>query len=411
MPRFLSPRNRAWSANTSQQSVTRLVLRLALVPRSARLFLVWGLGWSGESVSYRSPVSGNPGDKAARQHHHRLIRIAKSPRRMKERLLLLKYRHRAFLPVIGASLVWYSRELSVQPACEQSSWTSWWQQHRLPHTLRKNDPIWSLSARQQRRRELDERKQQTILAEIQKITSGRRPSSQQEMEKMHKQLAALQQQWLDTVYGRNISLQERRDFLERYGCTGYTDEALEELLAIGKEHGGIVEMGAGNGQWARALSDQYKRDADDGQKRKHGFHMVLAYDNNSQLPLDPTVYHAKTQPAHEFFYAAVQPLLSDNLSIEHTLQQWSCRGRALLLVYPSPGDMAVRSVRAYSALPQKVHTVVYVGEGRGGATADEAFFAFLEDSEWVICKVLPVKSFGTKGYEKMYIIRKQTPTQ
>jgi hypothetical protein len=184
-------------------------------------------------------------------------------------------------------------------------------------------------------------------------------------------------------------------------------------------------MGAGNGQWARAITERwYHRNNNNNARQQpshNSYHVVLAYDDMSQLPLDPKVYHARTKAARDYF-GTVRPLLlgsgggggasaedGDDDALRCTLQQWQCRGRALLLVYPPPAsDMAVQCARAYGQLVQADHTILYVGEGRGGATANDAFFDYLELSgDWWICQVLDVHPFGTKGHEKLYVLKKK----
>lgn len=133
------------------------------------------------------------------------------------------------------------------------------------------------------------------------------------------------------------------------------------------------------------------------------FEFVLAYDDMSELPLSPEIYHQHTQPAHDYFYSRVQK--SD--SIESVLRQWPCRGRVLLLVYPPPGSMAIDAVKTFAELGVENDTVVYVGEGRGGANANEALFDYFENGDWAIMNVLPVNSQpGGKGYEKLYILQR-----
>ena len=100
------------------------------------------------------------------------------------------------------------------------------------------------------------------------------------------------------------------------------------------------------------------------------------------------------------------------------LCQWKHRGRILLLVYPTPA-LAYQSLTAYAALGPENDTVVYVGEGRGGANAQDDFFDVLEgggdnddeyDSGWVLLEVLPVRPFGSNGFEKLFIFRKRRTT-
>lgn len=214
----------------------------------------------------------------------------------------------------------------------------------------------------------------------------------------------------------------------QYGCTGYTEEIINYLLHNFASRG-IIEVGAGNGQWARVLNDLYNK-----QTRENGNaitstpyksmrEFVLAYDNFEQLPLSPMIYHKNTLPATKYFYSKVQKL-------SHVEAVRESRGRVLLLVYPPPGSMAIETVREYLDTSCAHYggvqndTVVYVGEGRGGANADDAFFDFFlscnknrkKDDEddggheqecWVIEQVMNVHaSPGGKGYEKLFVFRR-----
>jgi hypothetical protein len=307
----------------------------------------------------------------------------------------------------------------------------------LPRPLRHRDPLWTLTRSQLRQRARDERKLQTIVAEIHQRVQSQQQSQQQTLEDVDQReqfragIASLQTQWLDTAYGPGVTLADRRQFLERYGCTGFTDPVLDCILDQ-HQPAGIVEIGAGNGQWTRALSERYgahrqeQQKSSSNQKSSSSYQIVLAYDDMSQLPLSPEVYHEKTKVAHNHF-GTVRPLLGGGGggnakqtnetkasadALRFTLQQWQCRGRALLLVYPPPAsDMAVQCARVYDQLAQDDHTIIYVGEGRGGATANDGFFDYLESSgQWLIMQVLDVKSFGTKGYEKLYVLKKMKPS-
>jgi hypothetical protein len=295
----------------------------------------------------------------------------------------------------------------------------------LPRRLVGHDPVWTLSARQIQQRARDELQQREILEKIISVVHNNTPpntvttssnmSGRDEWTCRQQQQQAWQKEWLDTVYGPGVTLKDRQDFLERYGCTGWTDKVIDALMKLGSSSSncGFVEIGAGNGQWARVLTDRYKQQQQLPEsaraKNKKQFDFVLAYDNASRLPLNPEIYHSQTRPAHEHFYDKVQPLHAN--SVEATVKQWQCRGRVLLLVYPPPdSDMAVEAVRSYDQV--NGHTIVYVGEGRGGANANDAFFDYLEDHydnenhSWILDRVMEGKSFGTKGYEKVYVLKK-----
>ena len=98
----------------------------------------------------------------------------------------------------------------------------------------------------------------------------------------------------------------REDFLIQYGCTGYTNEILEYLVEKFSSRG-IIEVGAGNGQWARALSDHYamkQKQQQSSNTTSKSFEFILAYDNMEQLPLSPKIYHKQTLPAMVFIQSS-----------------------------------------------------------------------------------------------------------
>ena len=215
------------------------------------------------------------------------------------------------------------------------------------------------------------------------------------------------------------------DFLAQYGCTGFTEEILQYMVRS-FESRGIIEVGAGNGQWARALHDyhnemiikpRHQNESHHRHRRILPWQFITAYDSMEELPLSPKVYHRNTIPANKYFFDKVY-------RSSHIDAVQGANGRVLLLVFPPPGPMALETVMAYlNASPRysgscKNDTVVYVGEGRGGANADEAFFDYFlgcntscedtEKHEWVLEKVMGVLTCpGEKGYEKMFVLRRR----
>jgi hypothetical protein len=188
---------------------------------------------------------------------------------------------------------------------------------------------------------------------------------------------------------------------------------------------GIVEIGAGNGQWARAITERYAAAAAAGPAAaaaapsRKPFEFVLAYDDMSSLPLPPQAYHARTEPARRYFYDRVRPCRGGDSDaaeapsaaaaapppLRSVLGRWECRGRVLLLVYPPHGAaMARDALRAYAeADPLRNDAFAYVGEGRGGANADDSFFDLLESGEWTLASLVPVRPLGSKGHERMHV--------
>lgn len=264
----------------------------------------------------------------------------------------------------------------------------------LPRRLVPNDPIFSDSdlKRGLRQRKRDEKALRGLQSEVLRVVAA--GSDPEAMRAIHHKVCEI-------AFGEGVTPQIREDFIVKYGCTGWTDQILDMLVDVADSRG-FVEIGAGHGQWARALTARHERN---GHKvdRKNVFDFVLAFDDMSELPLSPDIYHERTQHYHDYFYSRVKKC--DD--IHTTLRQWSCRGRVLLLVYPPPGSMAGETVKAYANLGPENDTVVYVGEGRGGANADNALFDYLENGNWAILRVLPVQSPpGGKGYEKLYVFQR-----
>ena len=286
----------------------------------------------------------------------------------------------------------------------------------VPRLITPRDPLFSYPElkRGLNRRRKDEEKVKRILSSPELI-EARKNQDQAQMQNILRQMNLV-------VYGEGITPQIREDFLMQYGCTGFTDEILQYLV---QRYGsrGIIEVGAGNGQWARALSDRYhelkqQHQIKNNSKSSKSWEFILAFDNMEQLPLSPKVYHENTLPANKYFFDKVQ-------QSSHIDAVQQSRGRVLLLVYPPPGPMALETVQAYlnTSLGYggsfKNDTIVYVGEGRGGANADEAFFDYFlgsnrtkEDtgeSQWVLEKVMDVHQCpGGKGYEKMFEFRRRS---
>ena len=262
----------------------------------------------------------------------------------------------------------------------------------LPRVILKHDPDLMLPQRRIRERQWADEELRNVQLQI-------RTALEQGDQK---RVGTLLKRSYELLYGPGVLPQDRQSFLERYGCTGWTEDILVNLLELDATRG-FVEIGAGNGQWARVLNDRFRETEYAAQQKKRNFEFCLAYDNMSQLPLNPDIYHKHTQPYHDYFYSNVQPCES----ISNTLMHWRCRGRILLLVYPSPDDMAVTAIQEYAQISTLNDTVVYVGEGRGGANANGTFFDYLENGEWILWQILPVKSFGTKGFEKLYIFKRR----
>ncbi|KAG7363794.1 hypothetical protein IV203_027155 [Nitzschia inconspicua] len=333
----------------------------------------------------------------------------------------------------------------------------------IPRVVTYDDPVLVLPKKALRQRHRDELQLRQLLERVaaqqqqqqqQQETQNQQQTQQQQQDQQ--QQSVLGQELFQLVYGKGVTPQQREDFLVRYGCTGWTPDIIEYLVTIAAKRG-IVEIGAGHGQWARALNDAYQQKQQQQhphKKQQQSFDFVLAYDDQSNLPLNTHVYNPYTQPHHDYF-GTVHRIQKDQQHLQQILQSWTCRHRVLLLVYPPPGPMAKTVLQTYinantnttintNSNTTNAHTtthdnvdddvdiddddeadddvdsshkqqqqqqqqqlvVVYVGEGRGGANADDDFFDLLSNGEWTLQKQLPVqRPPGNKGYETLLVLQ------
>ena len=268
----------------------------------------------------------------------------------------------------------------------------------VPRVLNPTDPIFSYPEMKAgiRQRARDEAKLRSLQTEA---IEARNSGDTQRINAVFAKISSI-------AYGVDVKPQDREDFLVKYGCTGWTEDIIKQIIELGKDRG-VVEVGAGNGQWSRELGDKYKELCSSGDivpaNRTKNFEFILPFDDMSELPLSPQVYHRHTAPAREHFTNVQKSSHVDALR-----NKWETRGRVLLLVYPPPGPMAIESVKAYIDVYEGNDTVVYVGEGRGGANANDAFFDyFCSDAGWAVESIMNVEqSPGGKGYEKCFVLRR-----
>lgn len=260
-----------------------------------------------------------------------------------------------------------------------------------PRLLFPGDPAFRMDPGLLKKRQQDEVEMQTMIRSALQAQKGRNPKALQD----------LNDKCLELAYGKGVTLKHRQDFVHRHGCTAWTEEVLDAIVELGKDRG-VVEIGAGNGQWARALMERYTHKNKSFPKKKFDF--VLAYDDKSELPLDQQIFTKKTKIHHDFFYDKVQQCGTD---FSNVLRRFECRGRILMLVYPPPGSMAIDAVQQYTSASERNDTVIFVGEGRGGANASDALFDLFENGEWVLVSTIRVVALGSKGYEKLFVLRRQ----
>lgn len=133
----------------------------------------------------------------------------------------------------------------------------------------------------------------------------------------------------------------RESFIEKFGFSVLTDAAIK--LIAGYQP--IVEVGAGSGYWAYEL-------------QKHG---VIVH------PTDPCTGRYRDVNEHWEKWIQVENLTG----VEAVRKYPQC---TLMTVWPDLSSWAAETLAAF-----KAQHVIYVGEGNGGCTGDEAFHTSLSD--------------------------------
>ena len=315
--------------------------------------------------------------------------------------------------------------IPTQPTATPTAAPSWWRRSLhwcrlaslpLPRYVLENDPDLQLAPQHQRQRRQDEQQIRKLQQRMQDYIQKQQAQQQNTATAMNNNKDHFQKTVADFVlqqyalmYGPHVTPEQRQAFVVRYGCTAWTPEVLRRLIQLGMGRG-FVEIGAGHGQWAQALTEEVQRHRAEWKKQQEQqseqtsslIHaprdFVLAYDDGSHLPLNPHVYHAQTQP-HQAYFGQVLTTNSSDLAV--ILNHWRHRRRILLLVFPT-ASLAIQALRAYSS----GDTLVYVGEGRGGANAGDDFFQFLQENHWILQELHDVQPFGTKGYERLFVFVK-----
>ena len=133
---------------------------------------------------------------------------------------------------------------------------------------------------------------------------------------------------------------------------------------------------------------------------------VLAFDDGSALPtpkqaMDRHVGGTSEQAGADADVPST-PLEVDGvtLAVDGAVAAARHPDRALLMVAPPPGPAAARWLAAY-----KGSTLLYAGEGRGGAMADEPFFAAVERG-WRLLETIQLDPFPG-GCEKLWVLERQ----
>lgn len=151
--------------------------------------------------------------------------------------------------------------------------------------------------------------------------------------------------------------------------------------ATGNDHRGVVEVGAGTGYWAYQLAqcgvDVLAYDLAPPYQTANDYHWVLPPEPPSTTRLGAEPAAAVPQrvrqllPATDMFFD-VQPAAAAEAAAAHP-------ERSLLICWPPlETPMGTEALTHYQG-----NRVIYLGEPEGGACADDAFFAQL-DEQWTV---------------------------
>jgi hypothetical protein len=313
-------------------------------------------------------------------------------------------RRQGYAPFLLVALPAVSQVMgeSTRDKCAHSESSGWWFStskdkdtlhfenylHKADRTDDQTMMLWPSLQAGLKQRAADEILLQTRIQELQKR------SSLDEKEKL-----VVSNTLSELLYGKGFTVEDRQVYLEKHGCVKATEEALK-LVKSTSEKRGIVEIGVGFGQWARLLEDKYKLD-------------IVVFDNMFSLPLDPRVHNTKTSGYAKYFYQGkvrfgdAQIFQNDQLKKLYQLD-----GRVLMIIFPDPGPMALECVQAYTRSHELNDTLIYVGEGRGGANGSAALFDELESvddkgrAKWLLQETCKLSPFGDKGFERLFIFKK-----
>ncbi len=310
--------------------------------------------------------------------------------------------------------------------------------------------LWPAMERGTIKRAEDERLLEKLINDVKAYRSGQNAAVAIDLPETSKQISEI-------VYGRGETVASRQAYLEQYGCAAYTEEALQLIACAAQGEGergrglgfelrlgssgegeaevavdpssprGIVELGAGHGQWARQLVDRFGLD-------------MVAFDSMVSLPTVTISANgvgtgsgggAVHSAGSSRFFGRVLRGSERVFTHDSLVEQHQLHRRLLLVVFPDPGGMALRCLRNYTSLVLKSGggcvggnkgrdpeaeadtrddsalepVLMYVGEGRGGANADHAFFDELESGRWVLERSCALRPFGSKGYERLFVFR------
>ena len=178
--------------------------------------------------------------------------------------------------------------------------------------------------------------------------------------------AAIEARTQELMHPPGVTAHSLRHYHLRHGCTRCTRQAVEAAAAASRGRP-VVEVGAGRGHWAKALSDAGLE--------------VSAFDDGSAVP------GGGADPLFPVRRGGGSEALRDSRA-------------TLLLVFPPPTPMAREALDAFAG-----SLVLYAGEPRGGANADDGFFDKLE-AHYFVRDVVALDPFPG-GVERLYVLEKR----
>lgn len=174
---------------------------------------------------------------------------------------------------------------------------------------------------------------------------------------------------------------DRNELCGQYAWAIPDPDSLDFVRQHIGEHGG-VEMGAGTGYWCWQLA---QLGAD-----------MLAYDIAPPHITGTNHYHSPRNKDHSATTGELRPVYFDVLPGQPEILSLYPE-RTLFLCWPPMSEMAGDCLKAYQG-----KRLVYIGEGDGGCTADEAFFTHLTENWQEVASHRPIQWWGIHDYITVY---------
>lgn len=258
---------------------------------------------------------------------------------------------------------------STRPERTEAQW--WWPFRESTKTSTFNDPKLQ-KAQVQRKRAGAKLKayvdsMRTVSQELIDGVANGKVSEQEFRNRMRSISEDVQLNTQQIIYDIKDPPDARRQYETKFGHCRATPEAIRLVSSYSP----LVQVCAGKGHWQRALTLAGAT--------------VVAYDNRARTTSHP--------------YSGNPTSVGNVLRGEEGALRLH-RDKTLLLVHPPAGDSALRCLHMYEG-----DCFVYVGEGRSGINANDAFFDKL-DAEWEPTDILELDPFP-QCFERLYVLRRK----